>query len=210
MMTDLPCSPASERNKQPILESLQGIFERHHVRAGTVLEIGAGTGQHAVHFAPHFPNLKWLPTDRRDALPGLCARLAAEGSENVLPALALDVLEPWPLPNSESTGGEPVVAAFSANTAHIMSWKGVCAMIDGLAGILPPSGIFCLYGPFRVGGHFTAPSNDAFDRQLRSHDPEMGVRDINDIESHAARHQMSLVEDHSLPANNQLLVWRRG
>lgn len=194
----LPFSPASERNKAPILNTLRGRMPA----AGRLLEIGAGSGQHAVFMAPEFPRLAWLPTDRGVELPGLQARLDAEGSANIRPALALDVLaDEWP--------AGPFAAAFSANTAHIMGWDGVCATLAGLGRCLAPGAPYFLYGPFNVNGKFTAPSNAAFDADLRARDAAMGLRDVAALEAEAARHHIDLEERLEMPANNFLLVFRK-
>jgi SAM-dependent methyltransferase len=195
---ELPFSPASERNRVPILEALEPRLSG----PGRLLEIGSGTGQHAVYMAPRFPELEWLPTDRAEVLPGLRSRLALEGSDNLVAARALDVL-------SDSWPDGRFTAAFSANTSHIMHWNAVCAMLEGVADCLEPGAPFFLYGPFNINGGFTAPSNETFDRDLRRRDPGMGLRDLADLESQAGRHGMSLEERLPMPANNQLLVFRR-
>lgn len=190
----LPFSPASERNRGPILEALLPRMPA----CGRLLEIGAGSGQHAVYMAPHFPHLEWLATERSEALPGLAARLDLEGAPNLAPPRSLDVLAgPWP--------EGPFEAAYSANTAHIMSWEGVCAMIAGVGARLVPGGALFLYGPFNRGGSFTAPSNQAFDRDLRRRDPQMGLRDLEALEALAANHHLQRVEIIDMPANNFLL-----
>ena len=194
---DLPFAPACERNKQAIWEVLEQVLPA----SGTVLEIGSGTGQHVVHFAAQSPELQWQPSDRREYLPGLRLRLQHEGGSNILPPVMLDVLENWP---------EQVFdAVYSANTAHIMGWPAVCAMFQGVARRLIKGGVFCLYGPFNENGAFTAPSNAAFDAQLKSQDPEMGLRDIEALESLALEQHISLERRFQMPANNQLLVFRK-
>lgn len=197
MPVDLPYAEACERNKRPILETLLPRMPK----CGLVLEIGSGSGQHVVYFAPQFPGLSWQPSERLELLPGLNARIRLEGGANVLPAIELDVFGAWP--------DRTFAAAYSANTAHIMPWAGVRTMFAGLGPRLVDGGIFCLYGPFNVNGSFTASSNEAFDRQLRSRDPEMGLRDTAALDSLARDHQMSLEERIGLPANNQVLVFRR-
>ena len=192
---ELPFSPASERNKGPILEALKRVLPRQ----GAVLEIGSGTGQHVVHFGACLPFLVWQPSDRTENLPGLRLRIQQEGSANILPPIALDVLTAWP--------ERDFAAIYSANTAHIMSWKAVCVMFWGVARQLLHSGVFCLYGPFNENGAFTAASNAAFHEQLRSENPEMGLRDIAELEKLAASQQLRLAKRFSLPANNQLLVF---
>lgn len=196
MSSPLPFSEACERNKEPILQALLPLLPSR----GHVLEIGSGTGQHVVYFAPHRSELSWQPTERRELLADLNARIRLEGRANVLPAIELNVEEAWP--------DHQFAAAYSANTAHIMSWAAVCAMFAGVGGRLPPGGAFCLYGPFQAGGSHTAASNAEFDRQLRASDPEMGLRDIDALAQLAGSHQMRLEGRRELPANNQLLVFR--
>lgn len=197
MTGSLAFSEACERNRQPILDALRTVLPAH----GRVLEIGSGTGQHVVFFAAALRDLEWQPSDRAENLPDLRRRLQVEGGPNVRPAIELDVLGPWP--------DGPFEAVYSSNTAHIMSWNEVCAMFAGVRRVLAPGGVFCLYGPFNEFGAFTAPSNAAFDSDLRSRDPQMGLRDIQDLESQARERQMMLVERFAMPANNQLLVFSR-
>ncbi len=197
-MKDLSFAPASERNKHPILEQLKQWLP---VR-GRLLEIGSGTGQHAVFFSAAIEGLQWQSSERQSELPGLRARLAREGNERTPPPICLDVLsDPWP--------DELFQAVYSANTAHIMSWGGVCALFEGVGRVLVPGGPFVLYGPFNVNGRFTAPSNEEFDGRLRSRDAEMGLRDMADLERLASRQAMTLEQKVSMPANNFLLVFRR-
>jgi cyclopropane fatty-acyl-phospholipid synthase-like methyltransferase len=196
-MKQLPFAEACERNKGPILEILKEVLPSR----GRILEIGAGTGQHLVFFAPHFPGLKWQSSDCSENLGGLAARISLEASPNILPPIELDVLGNWP--------GQLFDAVYSANTAHIMAWHAVCAMFAGLELHLAPGGVFCLYGPFNRNGRFTAASNAEFDRQLRERSSEMGLRDVEALESLAQRHQMILVRQYPMPANNQVLVFRR-
>jgi SAM-dependent methyltransferase len=190
----LPFSEACERNKQPILEVLRGAFaERTHV-----LEIGSGTGQHAVHFAAHLTHVIWHPTEQLAYLPDLGARVKLEGSRNLRAPTVLDVKQSvWPL--------RAVDAIFTANTLHIMSWPEVMAMYQGLNAVLPSGGIVCVYGPFRYGGRYTSDSNRDFDRMLQERDPKSGLRDIQDITALAAQYGLTLRTDHDLPANNRLL-----
>ena len=194
----LPFAPASERNKHPILDQLLCLLPA----SGRLLEIGSGTGQHAVFFAARFPGLVWQATECAGEIAGLAARLRAEGGPNLPPPLELDVLNgKWP--------GGVFAAAFSSNTAHIMSREAVGAMFAGVASKLPGLGVFCLYGPFNRDGEYTAPSNETFDRQLRSRNPEMGLRDIVELEGLAARHGMVMERVITMPVNNMMLVFRK-
>lgn len=198
MRPQLPFAPACERNKVPILAQLLNILPG----TGALLEIGSGTGQHAVYMAPRFPHMTWQPTDLEAELEGLRARLEAEGCHQIQSPVPLDVaVGPWPEQLFE--------AAFSANTAHIMGWPEVCAMFEGIGGCLIAGGVFCLYGPFNRGGGFTAPSNAAFDADLRARDPRMGLRDVEQLARLAECHQMRLDEELAMPANNFLLVFVR-
>jgi len=194
----LPFSEACERNKEPILSVLRGAFADR----SRVLEIGSGTGQHAVHFARCLPRLRWQPTDRTEYLDGLAARIAAEGPPNLASPVELDVLrEPWPLLSAD--------AVFSANTLHIMSQPAVEALFARLPRVLDSGGVLAIYGPFRYRGQFTTPSNAEFDRELRARDPASGVRDFEAVDALARRAGFELVDDYAMPANNQLIVWRR-
>ena len=193
----LPFSDACERNKDPILDVLRTAF----AGCTRVVEIGSGTGQHAVHFARHLPHLQWQPTDREENLSDLAARIAAEGPPNLASPVELDVLAgPWPAARGD--------AVFSANTLHIMSWAAVEALFAGLPRILATGGVLAIYGPFKYAGRFTTESNAAFDATLRERDPQSGLRDFEAVNELAEAAGLRLSADHAMPANNQLLVWR--
>lgn len=201
MNGSLPFSEACERNKKPILEVLENVLPKR----GFILEIGSGTGQHAVFFAEALSTFKWQPSDVPENLPALTARIEQEGGENIKPPIALDVLKDdlsaWP--------ERILTAAFSANTTHIMSWEMVRAMFAGLGQKLKPRGVFCLYGPFNVNGKYTSDSNRVFDLELKSRDPDMGLRDVSTLETLAGKHDISLQDRIELPANNMCLVFAR-
>jgi cyclopropane fatty-acyl-phospholipid synthase-like methyltransferase len=190
----LPQSEACERNKGPILDVLRTAFADRT----QVLEIGSGTGQHAVHFAAQLTHLIWHPTEQLAYLPDLAARVKLEGSRNLRPPAMLDVKQTvWPV--------RWVDAIFTANTLHIMAWAEVMVMFRGLDAVLAPGGIMSVYGPFRYQGRYTSESNQDFDRMLQERDPLSGLRDIRDITVLAARYGLRLRNDHDLPANNRLL-----
>jgi hypothetical protein len=194
----LPFSEACERNKAPILEVLREVFADR----SRVVEIGAGTGQHAVHFARHLPHLSWQPTDRDEYLPGLAVRIAAEGTSNLRPPLELDVLQPeWPPLDAD--------AVFSANTLHIMGWPEVEAFCHGAGRLLAGGGTLAVYGPFRYCGTYTSRSNADFDRMLRERDAASGIRDFEAVDRLARLAGLEFQRDVTMPANNQLLVWLR-
>lgn len=200
MNDGLPFSEASERNKAPLLE----VLENHFPNRGFILEIGSGTGQHIVYFAGKLKTLKWQPSDLAENLPGLIARVEAEGDSNIQPPIELDVnagLSAWP--------ERVLTSAFSANTAHIMDWGSVRAMFEGMGKKLKPRGVFCLYGPFNEGGKYTSDSNRTFDLQLKSRNPDMGLRDVQSMETLAAKNEMRLIDQVRMPANNQTLVFVR-
>lgn len=194
----LAVSEACERNKGPILAVLGGEL----AASRAVLEIGSGTGQHAVHFARHLPHLSWQPTEVPGQLAPLEERILAEGPPNLRPAIALDVrAQPWPV--------ERVDAVFSANTLHIMAWDAVEHFFRGVGAVLASPGVLCVYGPFRYRGGYTSASNAEFDRYLQRRDRQSGVRDFEALERLAAAAGLELAADHAMPANNQTLVWRR-
>jgi SAM-dependent methyltransferase len=194
----LAFSDACERNKEPILKILRGAF----ATSTNVLEIGSGTGQHAVYFARALPHLTWQPSDVPEYLPGLEQRIRLEGSPNLLPPVRLDVRDdPWPIRSAD--------AVFSANTLHIMDWPCVQFFFQGIARILKPDGLLCVYGPFRYGGKYTSDSNETFDQHLRMRDCGSGIRDAEAVDALADAQGLKLVVDHRMPANNQTRIWRR-
>lgn len=198
MQQDKPFSQACENNKTPILEKLYGIFDQ----PVTILEIGTGTGQHAVHFASHLPHLIWQPSDHPQNYQ-LCLPWLNDASlPNINQPLALDVRDTdWRVPK--------INGAFSANTAHIMSWAEVERMFAGVSAALTTGNRFCLYGPFKYEGKHTSDSNEQFDRHLASQNAEMGIREMADLERLAHSTGMALAEDIPMPANNRLTVWQR-
>jgi hypothetical protein len=197
-MSALPCSPACERNREPILDAIAPLLADR----GRVVEIGSGTGQHAAWFAPRLPWLTWVTTDLPGSHGAITGWVAASGATNIEGPLALDVTAPWP-----DLG--PVDAAFSANTAHIMPEAAVAVMFAGLGERLPAGAPFLLYGPFMEEGRHTSPSNAAFDADLRARAGGMGVRDLGWLGQVAGRAGFELEAVEPLPANNRILVWRR-
>ncbi|MFC7514878.1 DUF938 domain-containing protein [Herbaspirillum sp. GCM10030257] len=193
-----PFSVACERNRDPILVVLQEALRdcRH------VLEIGSGTGQHAVYFGAALPHLVWQTSDLPENHEGILAWLNEAGLPNVLPPLLLDASgQGWPLQGFD--------AVYTANTCHIMSWDDVEAMFAGAGHLLPEGGLFCIYGPFNYNGRFTSESNAQFDAMLRAQVPHRGIRDIEKIVALASAQGMHLEDDHAMPANNRLLVFRK-
>jgi SAM-dependent methyltransferase len=197
-MHELAFSPACERNKAPIVTFLETAL----VHRDSVLEIGSGTGQHAVHFAARLPHLTWRPTDIPPYLEPLRARIDAEGPPNCAAPVELDV-------RAAGWHAERVSAVYTANTFHIMSWACVEAFFSGVGRILAPDGILLVYGPFRYGGQYTSPSNAAFDARLRTRDADSGIRDFEAVDELAVAQGLTFTVDHAMPANNQLLVWER-
>jgi SAM-dependent methyltransferase len=194
----LPFSAACERNKEPIL----GVLRVRFADRTQVLEVGSGTGQHAVHFARALPHLIWHPTEQLAYLADLAGRVKLEGPDNLRAPTVLDVRQAlWPL--------RTVDAMFTANTLHIMSWPEVMALFTGIGTVLAPGGVFCVYGPFRYGGKYTSDSNRDFDRMLQERDPLSGMRDIDDIKVLARQHGLAMDADHDLPANNRLLIFTK-
>jgi len=197
--TGKPFSPASERNRDPILE----VLREHFAHAREVLEIGSGTGQHAVHFAAAMPWLGWQCSDRADYLPGIRAWLDEVALPNTPPPVELDVAQgAWPARTFD--------AVFSANTLHIMGWPEVQACFAGLDKTLAADAVLAVYGPFNYGGQFTSDSNREFDASLKARDGRMGIRDAEAVDALAQTIGLRLVDDIAMPANNRCRVWRRG
>jgi cyclopropane fatty-acyl-phospholipid synthase-like methyltransferase len=194
----LPFSAACERNKDPILEVLRVRF----AQCAQVLEIGSGTGQHAVHFARTLAHLTWHPTEQLAYLADLAERVKLEGPHNLRPPTVLDVRQSiWPV--------RSVDAIFTANTLHIMSWAEVMALFHGIGTVLSPGGVLCIYGPFRYEGRYTSDSNREFDLMLQERDPDSGLRDMQAITALAQQYGLRLDADHDLPANNRLVVFTK-
>jgi SAM-dependent methyltransferase len=197
-MRDKPFSRACENNKDPILKVLRRAF----ARATRVLEIGSGTGQHAVYFAAKLPHLVWMPSDLKQNHDGILAWIEDSPSPNLRVPVELDVrAASWPV--------DDVDAVFTANTAHIMHWPEVVHVFRGVGDLLPPHGVFVQYGPFNYNGTYTSESNARFDASLRATDPGMGIRDFEAISELAEKRDMRLAEDVGMPANNRTLVWQK-
>ena len=191
-----PYSESCDQNKYPILEVLQSEF----AHAQRVLEIGSGTGQHAVFFAEQLPHIFWQTSDRLEYHPGIGLWLMESNLLNALPPIELDVtLDHWPQQTYD--------AVFSANTAHIMSAVEVKHMFHGVGNVLEPGGRFCLYGPFNYHGQYTSDSNARFDQWLKQRDPNSGIKDIDDVTRWGEQAGLTLVKDYEMPVNNRILVW---
>jgi len=196
---DKPCAESCIENRGPIF----AVLEPRLGDCRSLLEIGSGTGQHAVYFAAELPQLVWQTSDCAENHPAIQAWLDEAGLDNVRRPIALDVLaDAWP--------AGPFDAVFSANTAHIMPEVAVEAMFHGVARVLRPGGQFLLYGPFNYHGAFTAPSNARFDAWLKERDAHMGIRDAEWLSELAKAGGMRLVEDIEMPVNNRTLIWRKG
>ena len=200
MSIDKPCSPSCERNRGPILDVLRDCFRDRR----SVIEIGSGTGQHAVHFAAAMPWLRWQCSDVADNLPGIARWLDDAALPNTPPPIALDVSTYAIVDRARFD------AAFSANTLHIMSWAAVGDFFRVLDALLAPAATVVVYGPFNYGGAYTSDSNRAFDGWLKERDPRSGLRDFEAVAALAAAIGLRLADDIAMPANNRCLVWRRG
>ena len=196
-MSNKPFSQACENNKAPIL----AVLLRHFQQVRHVLEIGSGTGQHAVHFSAALPHLIWQTSDREDYLPGINLWIAEYPHTNLRPPRVLDVTQAhWP------SGFD---AVFSANTAHIMSWPNARHMIQQVGQRLLSAGLFALYGPFNYQGRYTSDSNAQFDQHLKAMNSEQGIRDFEAVNEAAETAGLMLLEDNVMPANNHLIIWRK-
>jgi len=196
-MTDLPFSQACENNKAPILAILKDVLADSH----RVLEIGAGTGQHAVHFAPALGHLQWQPSDQAQNLAGIEVWREAYPAANLLAPVEFDLAKPhWP--------GD-FDAVFSANTLHIVNIEKVQTLFALAGQYLPAGGLLAVYGPFNYEGDYTSPSNREFDTWLKARDPRSGIRDMAWVDGLAGEAGLQLQGDHAMPANNRLLWWRK-
>jgi SAM-dependent methyltransferase len=195
---DKPYSEACERNKAPILD----VLRPQYARVQRVLEIGSGTGQHALHFAAAMPHLSWQCSDVAGNLPGIRLWLDDANLPNLPAPLRLDVNLALPAGRYD--------AVFTANTLHIMSWPEVMRLFAGLDALLAPQGLFTAYGPFNYGGHFTSDSNQRFDAALRTADARRGIRDFEAVDALARSAGLMLLDDVAMPANNRCITWQLG
>lgn len=194
-----PFSQACENNKQPILAILMNVFSKNT----HVLEIGSGTGQHATYFGKHLPHLTWQTSDLPVNHPGIHSWLSEVALTNVLKPIVIDLNETWPI------GNTAIDAIYTANTLHIISWALVVKFFEGIADNLQPGANVCIYGPFNYQGKFTSESNANFDLWLKERDKNSGIRDIEAILTLASSAGLNLIDDHTMPANNRLLVFKK-
>ncbi len=195
---DKPFCQSCENNKDAILY----VLRRSFARINTVLEIGSGTGQHAVHFARHLPHLQWQTSDLAKRHAGIQAWLDEAQLPNLPSPLELDVdRQPWAVDHPE--------AVFSANTLHIMSWQQVQRLFMALQEILNPGALVVIYGPFNYEGKYTSPSNRKFDALLKSKNPNYGIRDYEAVQKLARDIGLRKLEDNAMPSNNRLLIWQK-
>ncbi|MBT9317415.1 DUF938 domain-containing protein [Leptothoe spongobia] len=197
-------APATERNREAILEVLERILPN----PGTILEIASGTGEHASFFAPKLAPRRWLPSDiSAPMLKSITAWQQATNARYLQPAIELDVRdEPWPI---ETNAKQSIDAIVNINMIHIAPWKACEAMMAGAGRILPENGVLYLYGPFKRNGQHTAPSNATFDTWLKEQTTDWGVRDVEAVEGTAKVHQLALKEVIDMPANNLSLVFHK-
>lgn len=193
-----PSAPSALRNQASILEVLAVEFEQ----CKSILEIGSGTGQHAVFFAENLPWLVWQTSDLVDRHDGINAWIHDARLDNVLAPIELDVEHPSGLTDRYD-------GAFSANTAHIMSIEAVQRMFEVVAGCVNTGGRFCLYGPFNIDGEFTSDSNRQFDANLKSQDPRMGIRPLETLDEFARANALHRTSLYAMPANNMIAVWKK-
>lgn len=205
MLAQKKHAPAALRNREPILDVLQDCLPDH----GTILEIASGSGQHATYFIQHLPNHYWQPSDpdpkSRDSISAWWWDVQLN---NILPPLNIDAQEDiWPVERTDLP--LPIAAIVCINMVHISPWESTVGLMKGAARILPKDGILYLYGPYKVEGQHTAPSNELFDISLRDQNPDWGIRDLSEIKSLAQEHGLTFVKTVDMPANNMSVIFRK-
>ncbi len=196
----IPYSAACDRNKDVILE----VIQPHIKNSQTVLEIGSGTAQHAIYFAQNAPHLIWQTSDQKEYLDGIRAQLQNANIDNVRRPYELDVNQTQWIKNQQRFD-----LIYTANTFHIMRWSDVCAFFNGLANVVNENAVLIVYGPFKYNGEFTSASNQAFDQSLRLRECGSAIRDFEAVDELAKQQGFELIKDHSMPANNQCLIWQK-
>ncbi len=202
-----PFSQACERNKDPILDVIRPLLKDLR----SVLEVGSGTGQHALCFAQQLPHITWQTSDQAPYLAGINAQIdnaKEHNSElsNLLSPIQLDVTQTSWLP--ESLTGQQYDAIYSANTLHIMAWPQVQAFFAGLHQVIRSGTYLIIYGPFKYHGQYTSGSNQNFDQDLRTRGVGSGIRNFEDVDKLAKESGLDLMNDIAMPANNQCLIWQ--
>ena len=198
-MMELPFNAAADRNKEVIGDALSEYL----AQATTVLEIGSGSGQHAVYLCQRFGHLQWQVTDQSSYLEGLAAVVEQSGCENIQPPIEMQA------GGCAATDNRVYSFVYSANTAHIMGIEEVAATFEIVSHRLSAEGLFALYGPFKENGQHNSEGNIAFDKTLRSEDPKMGIRDIAELENMANATGMKLHSQIAMPSNNRILLWQQ-
>ncbi len=197
-MTSKAYADACDRNRAPIFAVIEPLLQN----CSAVLEIGSGTGQHAVFFAPRLPHLVWYTSDIKDNHADIRAWIKDSEANNVKGPLLLDVnQEEWP----ELT----IDAVFTANTLHILHWEEVEILFRKVGSLLPEGGMFLVYGPFNYHGNYTSDSNASFDLWLKARNPKSGIRNFQDLEILAGNHSLHFQNDYEMPANNRILHWQK-
>jgi len=192
-----PFSQACINNRDFILEQLRPLLSE----AESVLEVGSGTGQHAVYFSDRLPAITWQTSDLEENHKGINAWIAETGTKNCLMPVTLNVADEQWLP-------QVFDVVFTANSLHIMSWVHVTHFFQKAHRVLSPNGLLITYGPFNYNGSYTSESNERFDQFLQASNPEKGIRDIEKINKLAVDNSLQPIADHAMPANNRLLVWQ--
>jgi cyclopropane fatty-acyl-phospholipid synthase-like methyltransferase len=192
-----PHAPSCERNRDPIL----AVLREHFAERRQVLEIGSGTGQHAIYFAEALPHLVWQTSEVEENIAGIREWLDEAHLANTPSPLILDANGSWPAMQYE--------AVFSANTLHIMSWPEVTGLFQRLDSVLAADAVVAVYGPFNYNGQFTSASNEAFNAWLQARGAHMAIRDFEAVHALANKIGLALAADITMPANNRMLIWRR-
>lgn len=192
-----PFAESCEQNKHVIFD----VIKQEFAECSKILEIGSGTGQHAVYFCQHLLHLTWQPSEQAENIPGIMEWLKDYPHDNIANPIELNVERNWPQSTFDGV--------FSANTSHIMHWPQVIKMFQGIGQVLEPGGVFCLYGPFNYNQKYTSDSNRNFDLWLKEQDPERGIRDFDDLNELAINNQLRIKNDVEMPANNRILVWEK-
>jgi cyclopropane fatty-acyl-phospholipid synthase-like methyltransferase len=190
-------SSSCVQNQEPILKIIKPLLLEKY----TVLEVGSGTGQHAVFFAEHMPHLNWQASDQAQYLSSINAWVDEAKLNNTPPAINLDVTQAWPALEFD--------VIFSANTTHIMSWEMVVDFFQGVGESLGENGLFILYGPFNYHQQYTSQSNADFDMWLKNRDPNSAIRHFEALMELAKQAKLTLLKDYEMPANNRILCWKK-